>query len=129
MNNTEDWEKKKEELLAGLPEDKRDIVGKVLEECKQNPVSTQKILIPVIRRVMPKMIAEEICGVQPMANSDLFNEECWEREEYVHHCTEECNHPQWIHSFITGWEYRTECPGEGTTHTRYKFLGKKNENT
>lgn len=33
---------------------------------KDNNVELRKVMIPIIRRVMPEMIASEIVGVQPM---------------------------------------------------------------
>jgi len=77
----ENWSETKETLLEGLDGRKRDIVGKVLENQKKYVLTEnaaagatqasdiagfRKILIPMIRRVIPGTIATELVGVQPM---------------------------------------------------------------
>lgn len=81
MELFENWSEVKETLLDGLHGNKREIVGKVLENQKAYLVNEdaaagavaahdiagfRKILIPMIRRIIPGTIATEIVGVQPM---------------------------------------------------------------
>jgi len=77
----ENWSETKEALLEGLDGNKRKIVSVLLEN-EKNHVLTEtasagavqandiagfrKILIPMIRRIIPGTIATEIVGVQPM---------------------------------------------------------------
>lgn len=78
----ENWTDTKEALLEGLNRNQRDIVSPLLENQKSYVMnenaatgSTQahdiagfrKILIPMIRRVIPGTIASELVGVQPMS--------------------------------------------------------------
>lgn len=78
----ENWNETKAALLEGLSADKKAVVAPLLENQKnyilnENAVtgSTQahdiagfrKILIPMIRRVIPGTIGTEIVGVQPMS--------------------------------------------------------------
>jgi len=77
----ENWSEVKETLLDDLDQTKRQIVGTLLENQKQHILSEtaaagavaahdvagfRKILIPMIRRIIPGTIATEIVGVQPM---------------------------------------------------------------
>jgi len=77
----ENWQETKSALLEGLPASKQAIVATVLENQKQAILqetaaagSTQahdiagfrKIMIPMIRRIIPGTIATELVGVQPM---------------------------------------------------------------
>lgn len=81
MELFENWSEVKEALLDGLQGNKREVVSKVLENQKDYLVTEtaatgavaahdiagfRKILIPMIRRIIPGTIATEIVGVQPM---------------------------------------------------------------
>ena len=75
------WDETKDALLEGLAGSKRKNMGVVLENTKRyiSEAATagataagdigvlNKVILPVIRRVMPTVIANEIVGVQPMA--------------------------------------------------------------
>ena len=78
----ENWNETKAALLEGLDASKQAIVGPLLENQKNHMLaesaaagSTQahdvanfrKILIPMIRRIIPGTIATELVGVQPMS--------------------------------------------------------------
>ncbi len=81
MELFENWQETKETLLEGLPESKKKIVAPVLENQRQHLMETadaltttagaignfQKIVIPMIRRIIPGTIATELVGVQPMS--------------------------------------------------------------
>lgn len=81
MELFENWQETKDTLLEGLPENKRRILGPVLENQMQHLKETadagtntagaignfQKIVIPMIRRIIPGTIATELVGVQPMS--------------------------------------------------------------
>lgn len=82
MNLTENWQETKSALLEGLDKRKAAIVAPVLEQQMKylseaaQAVGTavagdvgnfQKIIIPMIRRIIPGTIASEIVGVQPMS--------------------------------------------------------------
>ena len=74
------WGETKEALLEGLQGNKRNAMGVVLENTKKHLMETSaagtttagnvatlnRVILPVIRRVMPTVIANEIVGVQPM---------------------------------------------------------------
>ena len=77
------WGATKEALCEGLEGTKRDVMAVVLENTKReltllaesasvgataagNVATLNKVILPVIRRVMPTVIANEIIGVQPM---------------------------------------------------------------
>lgn len=74
------WAGAKEALLEGLSGTRRENMGVVLENTRRylaenaTPGATQagniatlnKVMLPLIRRVMPTVIANEIMGVQPM---------------------------------------------------------------
>lgn len=77
----ENWSDVKDALLEGLDTNKKQIVGTLLENQKQHILAEsaaagavaandvagfRKILIPMIRRIIPGTIATEIVGVQPM---------------------------------------------------------------
>ena len=81
MELYENWHAAKELLLEDLPESKKKILGPVLENQMQHLQETaaagvntagaignfQKIVIPMIRRIIPGTIATELVGVQPMS--------------------------------------------------------------
>lgn len=77
----ENWSDVKDTLLDGLPPQQQQIVGQLLENQKGHILAEtaaagataahdiagfRKILIPMIRRIIPGTIATEIVGVQPM---------------------------------------------------------------
>ncbi len=77
----ENWSEVKETLLDGLNGHKREIVSKLLENERDHLLKEsaaagavqahdiagfRKIMIPMIRRIIPGTIATEIVGVQPM---------------------------------------------------------------
>ena len=79
-NLFENWDNTRDALLEGLEGTKRDVMSSVLENTKValnesatagatqagNIATLNKVILPVIRRVMPTVIANEIIGVQPM---------------------------------------------------------------
>lgn len=81
MELFENWQDAKETLLEGLSEGKKKILAPVLETQMQYLRETadagtssagaignfQKIVIPMIRRIIPGTIATELVAVQPMA--------------------------------------------------------------
>lgn len=81
MELFENWSETKQALLSGLSESKKAIVAPLLENQKQYIAETaaqgvtgagaisnfQKIIIPMIRRIIPGTIASELVGVQPMS--------------------------------------------------------------
>ena len=74
------WGETKEALLDGLQGSKRTSMGVILENTRRmlaenatagatqagNVATLNRVILPVIRRVMPTVIANEIIGVQPM---------------------------------------------------------------
>tara|TARA_S200002703_G_scaffold2046_1_gene3349 strand:+ start:2274 stop:3458 length:1185 start_codon:yes stop_codon:yes gene_type:complete len=74
------WGETKDALLEGLNGAKRSTMGVVLENTRKSLMETatagstaagnvatlNRVILPVIRRVMPTVIANEIVGVQPM---------------------------------------------------------------
>ena len=76
----ERWSETKEALLEGLQGNKRATMGVCLENTRRhlaesatagatstgNIATLNRVILPVIRRVMPTVIANEIVGVQPM---------------------------------------------------------------
>ena len=74
------WDNTRDALLEGLEGTKRDVMSSVLDNTKValaesatagatqagNIATLNKVILPVIRRVMPTVIANEIIGVQPM---------------------------------------------------------------
>ena len=75
------WQQTKEALCDGLEGNKRVVMETTLENTRQhlmeaatagstnagNVATLNKVILPVIRRVMPTVIANEIIGVQPMS--------------------------------------------------------------
>jgi len=74
------WGETKEALLEGLNGSKRSTMGVILENTRKylaesatagatsasNVATLNRVILPVIRRVMPTVIANELVGVQPM---------------------------------------------------------------
>ena len=74
------WSETKDALLEGLQGSKRTSMAVILENTKKHLMETatsgatavgnvatlNRVILPVIRRVMPTVIANEIIGVQPM---------------------------------------------------------------
>src|ERR1700730_10944518 len=81
------WQRTKEVLFEGLTRKQANVMDKVLENARKEFVFRQKMLmenasaaavttgniavlnkviLPIIRRVLPNIIANEIVGVQPM---------------------------------------------------------------
>ena len=74
------WDETKEALLEGLKGTRRSTMGVVLENTRKsllsessagtttagNVATLNRVILPVIRRVMPTVIANELVGVQPM---------------------------------------------------------------
>jgi len=82
LNEKRYWDAAKERLLEGLNGTNRRNMGIVLENTRKqllteaptpgatgagNIASLNKVILPLLRRVMPSVIANEIMGVQPMA--------------------------------------------------------------
>jgi hypothetical protein len=75
------WQQTKEALCDGLEGNKKVVMETTLENTRQhlmesatagstnagNVATLNKVILPVIRRVMPTVIANEIIGVQPMS--------------------------------------------------------------
>ena len=80
QNIFENWDVTKDALTDGLEGNKKVVMESVLENTKSylsesaaagttmagNVASLNKVILPVIRRVMPTVIANELVGVQPM---------------------------------------------------------------
>tara|TARA_B100000900_G_scaffold87147_2_gene70774 strand:- start:206 stop:1369 length:1164 start_codon:yes stop_codon:yes gene_type:complete len=80
QNLFENWDVTREALTDGLAGNKKVVMESVLENTKSylsesaaagstmagNIASLNKVILPVIRRVMPTVIANELVGVQPM---------------------------------------------------------------
>ena len=80
QNLFENWAVTKDALTDGLNGNKKVVMESVLENTKSylsesaaagstmagNVASLNKVILPVIRRVMPTVIANELVGVQPM---------------------------------------------------------------
>jgi hypothetical protein len=74
------WNETKDALLEGLSGSKRTSMSVILENTKKylrenassgstvagNIATLNRVILPVIRRVMPTVIANELVGVQPM---------------------------------------------------------------
>jgi len=74
------WGETKEALMEGLKGSRRNTMGVILENTKKylkenasagstvsgNIATLNRVILPVIRRVMPTVIANELVGVQPM---------------------------------------------------------------
>jgi len=79
-NINQNWQGTKEALLEGLNGSKRSVMDVTLENTRKylaeaatsgatssgNVATLNRVILPVIRRVMPTTIANEIVGVQPM---------------------------------------------------------------
>ena len=77
---TNRWQETKEALLEGLQGTKRSVMGVTLENTRKylaesasagttsagNVATLNRVILPVIRRVMPTVIANELVGVQPL---------------------------------------------------------------
>ena len=80
QNLFENWDVTKDALTDGLNGNKKVVMESVLENTRNylsesatagttmagNVASLNKVILPVIRRVMPTVIANELVGVQPM---------------------------------------------------------------
>jgi hypothetical protein len=73
------WDETKEALLEGLNGSRRNSMSVILENTRKylkesssgttmsgNIATLNRVILPVIRRVMPTVIANELVGVQPM---------------------------------------------------------------
>ena len=74
------WSETKDALLEGLQGNKRSVMAATLENTRKylaesatagatsagNVATLNRVILPVIRRVMPTVIANELVGVQPM---------------------------------------------------------------
>ena len=74
------WQETKDALLEGLQGNKRTVMATTLENTRKylaesatagatsagNVATLNRVILPVIRRVMPTVIANELVGVQPM---------------------------------------------------------------
>jgi len=74
------WDETKDALMEGLKGPRRNTMGVILENTRRylkenatsgstmsgNIATLNRVILPVIRRVMPTVIANEIVGVQPM---------------------------------------------------------------
>jgi hypothetical protein len=74
------WDETKDALMEGLKGSRRSTMGVILENTRRylkenatagstmagNIATLNRVILPVIRRVMPTVIANEIVGVQPM---------------------------------------------------------------
>jgi hypothetical protein len=79
-NINNNWQETKEALLEGLNGSKKGVMDVTLENTRKylaeaassgatsagNVATLNRVILPVIRRVMPTTIANEIVGVQPM---------------------------------------------------------------
>ena len=75
------WSATKDALLEGLSGSRKSTLDVVLENSKRylqesstagatqagNIATLNKVMLPLIRRVMPSVIANELVGVQPMS--------------------------------------------------------------
>ena len=74
------WQETKAALLEGLAGNKKSVMATTLENTRKylaesatagatsagNVATLNRVILPVIRRVMPTVIANELVGVQPM---------------------------------------------------------------
>jgi hypothetical protein len=74
------WDETKDALMEGLKGSRRSTMGVILENTRKylkenatagstasgNVATLNRVILPVIRRVMPTVIANELVGVQPM---------------------------------------------------------------
>ena len=81
MQLMENWTATKEALLEGLEGSKKKIVSVLMENQQKHLMETaaatanqasdignfQKIVIPMIRRILPGTLATDLVGVQPMS--------------------------------------------------------------
>lgn len=81
FENAGKWTATKEALLEGLAGQRRSTMSMMLDNSRRalmesatagatsagNVAAINKVILPIIRRVMPTVIANEIIGVQPMA--------------------------------------------------------------
>lgn len=82
MQLMENWQETKEVLLEGLTDRKKAILAPLMENTRQHMLTEtasagstaagaignfQKIIFPMIRRIIPGTIASELVGIQPMA--------------------------------------------------------------
>lgn len=82
MEQFKNWSETKQALLEGLSDSKKKVVSSLMENTKKEMLQEtaaagttaagaignfQKIVIPMIRRIIPGTIASEIVGVQPLA--------------------------------------------------------------
>lgn len=67
-----------------------------------------KTLIPIIRTVLPELIAQDIVGVQPiiLEDKDISIEEKLD----IHVCNDGCEDGVYVHSFLYGYQKIIECP-------------------
>jgi hypothetical protein len=66
-----------------------------------------KVLIPMIRKVMPTIMAQQIVGVQPMhdaglifaggAAADPFNKKYWPHQAYIEHWGKSRDAERWCY--------------------------------
>lgn len=81
------------------------------------------MLIDIVRKAVPKMMAEDLCSVQPMPADALQKLDTALKVSYVnliekleqacltHVCDESCKTSQHlVHGFIEGWFYVPNCP-------------------
>ena len=79
------WQDTKSALLEGLTGNRKAVMESTLENTKKylaeaatagatsagNVATLNRVILPVIRRVMPTVIANEIVGVQPVSYTHL----------------------------------------------------------
>ena len=77
------WQETKGALLEGLRGNKKSVMDTTLENTRKylaetatagatsagNVATLNRVILPVIRRVMPTVIANELVGVQPMTGT------------------------------------------------------------
>ena len=77
---SQNWDATKDALMEGLDGQRKQTMNVILENTKSylaeaatagatqagNVAALNKVILPVIRRVMPTVIANELIGVQPM---------------------------------------------------------------
>ena len=104
------WNETKDALLEGLQGSKRNSMSVILENTKKylsenassgstgsgNIATLNRVILPVIRRVMPTVIANELVGVQPMTGpvGQIHTRLGARRVERVHtpHTPARCRH-------------------------------------
>jgi len=73
--------------------------------------SLYKVVLPIIRNVIPNTIASDIVGVQPMSDnlSEVYSFKVTE-----HVCTEDCGkYFDMVHDFVKGYVWRSNCHKSG----------------